>query len=402
MRGRRRAFTLIELLVVMGIIAVLIALLLPAVQAARGSMRRLQCANNMKQLGMAIYNYHDIYSSIVPGRIWKTLPSGNFPTTFSGTPGTPWCVLMLPQIEQQALFDAFNFSLGTEGPSPASPATRAAGFFANSTVMGTMVGQFQCPADSVRAFQMPTSFLGGALSGPILTKGNYAVSWGNTNWQQAAIGTTVNGTTVTTNYLQSAFGHNGRLHFGSVTDGLSTTVFMAELLQADTNDVRGLLWSTMPGGGSFMTRFTPNATQDYLGAAVGGDQLNRTDFCTNDPGHNLPCVGGAGGAAGDNNGFAGRGAGTPAGSTPSGATARSTSLRIRSTPRSGSRSTRSMRARSSALTRSESSGGHRDYSGESPDLTIRETIDGQGSRCHETACPDGLQTLLAERGHVRG
>jgi prepilin-type processing-associated H-X9-DG protein len=226
------------------------------------------------------------------------LPNGNFPTTFSGTPDTPWCVLMLPQLEQQALFDGFNFSLGTEGPSPATP---AAGFFANSTVMGTMVGLFLCPADNVRTFQMPTLFAGGALSGPILTKGNYAVSWGNTNWQQAAIGTTVNGTTVTTNYLQSAFGHNGRLTFGSVTDGLSATVFMAELLQGDTNDVRGLLWSAMPGGGSFMTRFTPNATQDYLGIALGGDQLNQTYFCTNDPNHNLPCVGGVG----DTNGFAG-------------------------------------------------------------------------------------------------
>ena len=242
----------------------------------------------MRQLGLAIHNFHDIHNSIVPGRICKALPNGPFPTTprFSGTTDIPWCVLMLPQIEQQALFDAFNFSLGTEGPSPA----KYAGFFANSTVMGTRVGQFQCPADSVRTFRMPTSFLGGALSGPILTKGNYAVSWGNTNGQQATIGTT--------NYLQSAFGHDGRLHFGSVTDGLSTTVFMAELLQADTNDVRGLLWSTMPGGGSFMTRFTPNATQDYLGAAVGGDQIN---LCTNDPDHKLPCVGGVS----DNNGFAG-------------------------------------------------------------------------------------------------
>ncbi|MBV8231910.1 MAG: DUF1559 domain-containing protein [Planctomycetaceae bacterium] len=291
MRGRRRrAFTLIELLVVIGIIAVLIGLLLPAVQAGREAAWRLQCVSNMKQLGLAIHNYHSIYDSIVPGRIWETLPNGNFPTTFSGTPDTPWFVLLLPQLEQQALYDAFNFSLGTEGPSPATP---YAGFFANSTVMGTKVGLFQCPSDSVRTFQMPTSFAGGALSGPILTKGNYAASWGNTNWQQAAIGTT--------NYLQSAFGHNGRLTFGSVTDGLSTTVFMAELLQADINDVRGLLWSAMPGGGSFMTRFTPNATQDYLGAAVGGDQLNQTYFCMNDPGYNLPCVGGVG----DNNGFSG-------------------------------------------------------------------------------------------------
>jgi len=287
MRGRRRAFTLVELLVVMGIIAVLIGLLLPAMQASRGAVRRMQCANHMKQLGLAIHNYHSIHNAIVPGRIWKPLPNGNFPTTFSGTPDTPWSVLLLPQLEQQALYDAFNFSLGTEGPSPATP---AAGFRANTTVMGAKIGAFQCPADSVRTFQMPTAFANGALSGPILTKGNYAASWGNTNWQQAAIGTT--------NYLQSAFGHNGRLTFGSVTDGLSTTVFMAEVLQGDINDVRGLLWSAMPGGGSLMTRFTPNATQDYLGAAAGGDQLN---FCMNDPGHNLPCVGGVG----DINGFSG-------------------------------------------------------------------------------------------------
>jgi prepilin-type N-terminal cleavage/methylation domain-containing protein/prepilin-type processing-associated H-X9-DG protein len=290
MRGRRRAFTLIELLVVIAIIAVVIALLLPAAQAAREAARRMQCTNNMKQLGLAIHNYHSIHNSIVPGRIWKTLPDGKFPTIFSGTPNTPWCVLMLPQLEQQALYDAFNFSLGTEGPSPIN---KAAGFFANSTVMGTRIGLFQCPTDSVRTFQMPTSFAGGALSGPILTKGNYAVSWGNTNWRQAAIGTT--------NYLQSAFGHNSQLTFGSVTDGLSTTVFMAEVLQGDTHDVRGLLWSTVPGGCSFMTRFTPNATQDYLGAAVGGDQLN---LCTNDPDHKLPCVGGAGDKA-VLNGFAG-------------------------------------------------------------------------------------------------
>src|SRR5215471_10258257 len=128
----RRAFTLIELLVAIAIIGLLIALLLPAVQAAREAARRMQCVKNMKQLGLAIHNYHSIHNAIVPGRIWKPLPNGNFPTTFSGTPDTPWSVLILPQLEQQTLYDAFNFSLGTEGPSPATPATRAAGFFANT------------------------------------------------------------------------------------------------------------------------------------------------------------------------------------------------------------------------------------------------------------------------------
>jgi prepilin-type N-terminal cleavage/methylation domain-containing protein/prepilin-type processing-associated H-X9-DG protein len=275
MSVRRRGFTLIELLVVIAIIAVLIALLLPAVQAAREAARRSQCTNNLKQLGLAVHNYHSINDSLPPGRI---IPSGTNPAIFSGAQNTTWFNLMLPLIEQGAMGNAYNFTLGAEGPQTPLPQ----GFFANSTVAATKIGIFQCPSDRQNMFQIPTSYVGGALSGPQMTKGNYAVSWGNTNWNQA----TPKGTT--TPYLQSAFGHNGNISFATILDGTSTTVFAAEVLQGALNDVRGLMWSTVPGGASVMTRFTPNQFKDYLNLQKA-DWLNRTVFCTSEPVLRLPC-----------------------------------------------------------------------------------------------------------------
>src|ERR1700678_1978519 len=104
LRQSTRAFTLIELLVVIAIIAVLIALLLPAVQSAREAARRTQCVNNLKQIGLALQHYHDIYGSVPLDRCLFT---GITPTpySFSG-----WAAI-LPQLEQSTVFLAINFSL---------------------------------------------------------------------------------------------------------------------------------------------------------------------------------------------------------------------------------------------------------------------------------------------------
>jgi prepilin-type N-terminal cleavage/methylation domain-containing protein/prepilin-type processing-associated H-X9-DG protein len=296
MTTRHRAFTLIELLVVIAIIAVLIALLLPAVQAAREAARRMQCVNNMKQLGLAMQNYHDNFNQFPPGRIWAPIAGGQaFPTILAGAQNTPWFVMMLPQFEQQALSNAFNFALGSEGPNSPLPL----GYFANSTVAATKLGVFQCPSDTANMFQIPTTYVGGVLSSVIMTKGNYAVSWGNTNWGQGQTSASV----ISVPYLQSAFGHNGAISFATLTDGSSNTVFMAEVLQGATNDIRGTMWSAIGGGSSFMTRFTPNGTTDYLGQYSGFDQLSQTIFCINDPGHGLPCA--ATTADGNNTAFSG-------------------------------------------------------------------------------------------------
>jgi prepilin-type N-terminal cleavage/methylation domain-containing protein/prepilin-type processing-associated H-X9-DG protein len=278
----RKGFTLIELLVVIAIIAVLIALLLPAVQAAREAARRIQCVNNVKQLGLAIQNYHDIANSFPPGRIWAPTSTQAFPTILAGVQNTPWFVLMLPQFEQQTLYNAFNFALGSEGPNVPYPI----GYLANTTVESNKVGLFQCPSDNINTYVFPAPLNTGPLATAVLTRGNYAAAWGNTNWGQGQSSESI----LTTPYLQSAFGHLGRITFASVTDGTSNTVFMSEVLQGPASDVRGLMWSVGAGSSSFFSRLTPNGVTDYLGQYNGFDQLGDSYSCVNNPGQDLPCA----------------------------------------------------------------------------------------------------------------
>jgi len=127
---RCRGFTLIELLVVIAIIAVLIALLLPAVQAAREAARRMQCANNLKQLGVALHNYHSAIGAFPPG--WISRPGADGDNT---GPGWGWAALSLSFVEQGSVYNAINFSLPIE-------------VGANSTARLTTLNAFRCPTDA--------------------------------------------------------------------------------------------------------------------------------------------------------------------------------------------------------------------------------------------------------------
>jgi prepilin-type N-terminal cleavage/methylation domain-containing protein len=108
--GMKLGFTLVELLVVIAIIGILVALLLPAVQAAREAARRMSCGNNMKQLGLALHNYHDTYKTFPPETIWHGNPAGTTPTAGTQRNYT-WITLCLPFLEQTPLHDAIDFSL---------------------------------------------------------------------------------------------------------------------------------------------------------------------------------------------------------------------------------------------------------------------------------------------------
>ena len=115
-----RGFTLIELLVVIAIIAILIALLLPAVQQAREAARRTQCKNNMKQLGLALHNYHDVYNAFPSG--WIAVDNG-VQSAHDGLNGAGWGTMILPYLEQSALYNQFNATSPSMIPSTCRSST---------------------------------------------------------------------------------------------------------------------------------------------------------------------------------------------------------------------------------------------------------------------------------------
>jgi len=206
---RRKGFTLIELLVVIAIIAVLIALLLPAVQQAREAARRTQCRNHLKQLGLALHNYHDVHSVLPPGWIGVTgtTPDVNGPTGWS------WGVMLLPHLDQGPLFNKFDLKVEVAHAN-------------NNTWRATPLSVFRCPSDTGDA-----TWTVDDLDPPVtLSTSNYVASFGSDELHGCEIPSGSSGSLIVGGQCRSngTFFHNSRIRFADVSDGLSNTIVMGE------------------------------------------------------------------------------------------------------------------------------------------------------------------------------
>ena len=243
----RSGFTLIELLVVIAIIAILIALLLPAVQQAREAARRTQCKNNLKQLGLAIYNYHDVHNVFPMASGLDAGPGGQRQSGFIG---------MLPYIDQAPLF---NLAASGGVAASVNGTQNYNGFVfvpwdGNHRVCTTKIPMFMCPSDADRTTDA-------GLRGT-----NYAMSRGDTSWDNNP-GWSGNDGRGLRGFFVGGNGPSGTRSVRDVTDGLSNTIAMSEKIKGTgaANTIR------TGGAADSMQQTDHRANPSACLATVGGN-----------------------------------------------------------------------------------------------------------------------------------
>jgi prepilin-type N-terminal cleavage/methylation domain-containing protein/prepilin-type processing-associated H-X9-DG protein len=258
--SRRRAFTLIELLVVIAIIGILIGLLLPAVQKVREAANRMKCSNNLKQMGLALHNYHDTNQTLPNGQAQSLLmedaPTGNGYGYHEG-----WQLFILPYMERSADFQIWmaNRSIGTWEIPGTLPNNGSA----------LRVPSYICPSDPLGG-KVAIANEYGQPEGP---HSNYAGNAGPTAFGQTGGGTKLAGVLFPKSSVRVA----------DITDGTSNTLLASEILLAPdagatdpyiAGDRRGRIWNAQMGEQLFCTLYPPNTNNpDYAFGCNGSYPL---------------------------------------------------------------------------------------------------------------------------------
>ena len=226
MSRARRGFTLVELLVVIAIIGILMALLLPAVQAAREATRRSQCENNLKQMGLALQNYHDTMKVLPPALIG----SGRMNIAGNITINTTGFMLITPQLDQQPLYAKYNFNVPSSISNPYGLplAGNATTSNANQGVYSTWLSVFVCPSDAVP----PTIYVNGPNNPANFYEAN-SVAQSNYLFATADYNDYSNRYAIyqTSPLNQGVFGNDGAADLAHIKDGTSNTIAIGESKQ---------------------------------------------------------------------------------------------------------------------------------------------------------------------------
>jgi prepilin-type N-terminal cleavage/methylation domain-containing protein len=279
LRKHSTGFTLVELLVVIAIIGVLIALLLPAVQAAREAARRMQCGNNLKQLGLSLQNYHSANRTLPIGSL-RNLTTGNSCPVFA-PPRSPWLVGLYPFIEEASAHEMFDFKNVSSG---GLYWTGTANSIGPNSATAQVISGLQCPSDGMGG----TSFrvADGSTEYGTYAVNNYLAFFGNHTDGHALANAAP--------HVPHAFGFNRPTRLDKITDGTSHTMLLGEYLSGveekkgyfapEPSDYRGMNFGDQPSQTMIFTRLTPNS--------IDPDVIWQWQ-CYNRPELNLPCVQGA-------------------------------------------------------------------------------------------------------------